>query len=120
MTFFEKDRNSAFEAKETAQWIAFGPVIFQSARVLRNSGILKVIEDSGSSGLSLAEIAEKVKLPLYGVRVLLESALSIGLVLANDSKIYFSQNRPFYSERPAHKKPTWILYTTCVTKASFH
>ncbi len=86
MKFFSKDKKSAFEAKEAAQWIAFGPVIFQTARVLRNSGILKVIEESGSSGITIAEIAEKVQLPLYGVRVLLESGLSLGLVLINEKK----------------------------------
>ncbi len=67
-----------------AQWIAFGPVIFQSARVLRDSGILRVIEDSHVTGLTIAQIVEKVKLPLYGVRVLLESGLGTGLVLVND------------------------------------
>lgn len=86
MNFFTKDKKTAFEAKEAAQWIAFGPVVFQAARVLRNAGILQVIEESGLNGLSIAEIAEKVKLPLYGVRVLLESGLSIGLILVNDKK----------------------------------
>src|SRR5450432_2060089 len=87
MNFFSKDKRSAFEAKETAQWIAFGPVIFQAARVLRNSGILTAIENSGLDGLTIAEITQKVKLPLYGVRVLLESGLSMGLILINDINI---------------------------------
>ena len=86
MEFFSRDKKSAFEAKETAQWIAFGPVIFQAARVLRNKGILKLIEESGITGLTIEEIAEKVKLSVYGVRVLLESGLGIGLVLVNDKK----------------------------------
>jgi ubiquinone/menaquinone biosynthesis C-methylase UbiE len=86
MNFFSKDKNSAFEAKETAQWIAFGPVIFQVARVLRDKGILKLIEESGSTGLTIEEIAEKVKLSVYGVRVLLESGLGLGLVLVNKRK----------------------------------
>lgn len=86
MNFFSKDKKSAFEAKEAAQWIAFGPVIFQAARVLRNSGILKLIEDSGKTGLTNEEIAEKLKLSNYGVRVLLESGLGLGLVLVNDKK----------------------------------
>src|SRR4051812_5148761 len=81
MKFFTRDNSTAFEAKEAAQWIAFGPVIFQAARVLRNSGILTTIEESGTKGLLLNEIAAQVKLPLYGVRVLLESGLSMGLVL---------------------------------------
>ena len=33
MKFFTKDKKSAIEAKEMAQWIAFGPVVFQVARV---------------------------------------------------------------------------------------
>lgn len=86
MNFFSKDKKSAFEAKEAAQWIAFGPVIFQSARTLRDFGILSIIEESGATGLTLKEIADKVKLSLYGVRVLLESGLSLGLVLVNDKK----------------------------------
>jgi ubiquinone/menaquinone biosynthesis C-methylase UbiE len=69
-----------------AQVIAFGPVVFQVARVLRNSGILKEIEDSGAAGLTLEAIVEKVKLPHYGVRVLLESGLGIGLVIYNDGR----------------------------------
>jgi len=86
MNFFSENKKSAFKAKEAAQWIAFGPAIFQAARVLRNSGILKVIEESGLTGLSIEEISEKVKLPIYGVRVLLESGLGLDLVLVNDKK----------------------------------
>ncbi len=86
MKFFKKETRTAFKAKEIAQWIAFGPVIFQSARVMRDTGILTVIEESKNTGLTLAEVAAKVKLPEYGVRVLLESGLSMGLVLENDHK----------------------------------
>jgi len=86
MNFFKKETQTAFKARETAQWIAFGPVIFQSARVMRDSGILEVIEQSGATGLTLTEVAGKVNLPEYGVRVLLESGLSLGLVLVNDAK----------------------------------
>lgn len=84
MNFFSKDRKTAFEAKEQAQWIAFGPMIFQAARVLRNSGILQMIEESGNDGVTIGQITEQLKLSTYGVRVLLESGLSIGLVIVND------------------------------------
>src|ERR1700712_2995105 len=100
MNFFSKEKKSAFEAKETAQWIAFGPVIFQAARTLRNSGILTEIENSGTKGLTIAEIVEKVKLPLYGVRVLLESGLSMGLVLINDHKYTLGKTGHFILHDP--------------------
>ncbi len=85
MVVFDKDKKTAFQAMEAAQWIAFGPVVFQVARVLRNSGILKLIETSGSEGITIAKIAQEVKLPVYGVRVLLESGLGIGLVVVNNN-----------------------------------
>ncbi len=103
MNFFSKDKMSAFEAKEAAQWIAFGPVIFQAARVLRNTGILKLIEESDATGLTISEIAEKVKLPIYGVRVLLESGLSLDLVLVNDKKYTLGKTGYFILHDPLTK-----------------
>jgi len=63
-------------------------MIFQAARVLRNTGILSAIEASSAQGLNLAEIVAQVKLPEYGVRVLLEAGLSIGLVLVQEDQRY--------------------------------
>ena len=103
MNFFSKDKKSAFEAKVAAQWIAFGPVIFQVARVLRNTGILNVVDESTSKGLTIAEIAAKVNLPLYGVRVLLESGLSLGLVLVNDKKYTLGKTGYFILSDPLTK-----------------
>jgi flavin-dependent dehydrogenase/ubiquinone/menaquinone biosynthesis C-methylase UbiE len=100
MDFFKKEKRTAFEAKEAAQWIAFGPVIFQSARVLRNTGILKVVEESLSEGITLPEIAEKVKLPVYGVRVLLESGLGAGLVLVNEGRYTLGKTGYFILHDP--------------------
>jgi ubiquinone/menaquinone biosynthesis C-methylase UbiE len=113
MNFFTKDKKTAFEAKEAAQWIAFGPVIFQAARVLRNSGILSEIEASGKKGLLLAEITEKVKLPLYGVRVLLESGLSMGLVLVNDHKYTLSKTGYFILNDPLTKTNMDFVHDVC-------
>lgn len=103
MNFFTKNKKSAFEAKDAAQFIAFGPVIFQTARVLRNTGILAAVEESGSEGLTIEAIAAKVKLPEYGVRVLLESGLSIGLVLLNDKKFTLGKTGFFILHDPLTK-----------------
>lgn len=100
MNFFNTDNKTAFEAKEQAQWIAFGPVVFQVARVLRDSGILQVIEESGNTGLTIEQIVDKVKLSRYGVRVLLESGLSIGLVIINDKKYTLTKTGYFILHDP--------------------
>jgi ubiquinone/menaquinone biosynthesis C-methylase UbiE len=84
MDFFRKEKRSAFEAIGYAQWIAWAPMVFQASRVMRDTGILAALQEAGKKGLTMEEIEEKVKLPHYGVRVLLEAGLGIGLVLLND------------------------------------
>jgi ubiquinone/menaquinone biosynthesis C-methylase UbiE len=113
MNFFSKDKKSAFEAKEAAQWIAYGPVVFQAARVLRNSGILQVIEASEKKGVCIAEIVEKVHLPLYGVRVLLESGLSIGLVLVNNNKYTLAKTGYFILHDPLTRINMDFVHDVC-------
>ncbi len=84
--FYKKDQKTAIDSKHLAQIIAHGPILFQVARVLRNKGILQVIEDSRSGGISLPEIVEKVGLSEYGVRVLLEAGLGMHLVKYTDDE----------------------------------
>jgi ubiquinone/menaquinone biosynthesis C-methylase UbiE len=95
MGFFKKETKTALEAIEYAQWIAHAPIVFQATRVLRNNGILQAIQDEGKKGLTLEEVAERVKLPEYGVRVLLESGLGIGLFLVNDKKYTLTKTAHF-------------------------
>jgi ubiquinone/menaquinone biosynthesis C-methylase UbiE len=84
--FYKKDQTTAIEAKHLAQIFAHGPILFQVARVLRNKGILQVIEDARSAGITLQEIVEKVGLSEYGVRVLLEAGLGMHLVKYTDDE----------------------------------
>lgn len=86
MPFFNKDTKTALEAIETAQWIAFAPIVFQAAKSLRDLGILSAVKESRTKGMTLGEVVEKTNLPEYGVRVLLEAGLGIGLVTRNDDK----------------------------------
>jgi hypothetical protein len=100
MKFFNKDKKTALEAKELAQFIAFGPVIFQVARIMRDSGILTAIEDAGKGGLTHDEIVAAVHLPDYGVRVLLESSLGIGLVILNENRYSITKTGHFTLHDP--------------------
>jgi hypothetical protein len=86
MNFFTNDDKSAFEAITAAQFIAFAPIVFQATKSLRDLGILAAVEESRTIGLTLEEIYIKLKLSEYGVRVLLEAGLGIGLVVKNDDK----------------------------------
>lgn len=95
LDFYKKDTKTALQSKEYAQWIAFGPSVFQAARILRNSGILTSIEKAGKAGLSLEEVVEKTQVPHYGARVLLEAGLGIGLVLLNEGKFTLTKTAFF-------------------------
>jgi len=86
MKFFKSDDRSALESIEFAQYIAFAPVVFQAVISLRDLNILSLIEKQGKDGISAAEIVNKTGLPVYGVRVLLEAGLGIGVLIINDDK----------------------------------
>ena len=94
MTFFEKEKLSALQAKEEAQWITFAPFVFQATRMLRNSGILSLVE-SHRDGITLEQITEKIDLPAYGIRVLVEAALGIGLLILKDGKYKITKTTYF-------------------------
>lgn len=69
----------ALTARFEAQKIAFGPVVFQCARIARDSGMLASL-DTADAGLSIAELAARHHFSEYAVSVLMETCLSAGLV----------------------------------------
>ena len=73
------DGKPAVNAWFDAQKIALGPILFQAARVLRDSGILQALHDC-SEGLTVEAIAEHVGMSRHGVLVLLEAGLAGELV----------------------------------------
>jgi ubiquinone/menaquinone biosynthesis C-methylase UbiE len=86
MNFFKHDTKSAFDAKAEAQRIAFAPMMFQACRILRDAGILELVHKSGSAGMTLDDVAAKINLPRYGIKVLLEAGLGIGLFCLNENR----------------------------------
>jgi SAM-dependent methyltransferase len=83
MNFFETDTLTALQSKEKAQWIAFAPFVFQTTRVLRDTGILTFVAEN-PKGVTQHEIVSHTGLTRYGVRVLVEGALGIGLLTCKD------------------------------------
>ena len=113
MNFFKKDNKTALEAKGLAQFIAFGPVVFQVAKVMRDKGILSVVEESASNGITLEEIRDRVQLSNYGVRVLLESALGIGMVVENHGKYTLTRTGYFILHDPLTKVNMDFIHDVC-------
>lgn len=90
---FKQKRISAYEAMYEAQKIAFAPVIFQVVRALRDLGILRLLEQSGTSGLTAADIGKRLEISTYGVETMLESGLSCNVVEYRNSTDNLYKNR---------------------------
>lgn len=71
---------NAREAQRLAEFIAFGPVIFQTARIMLKLGIMEMIRNS-ENGLTIEEVADKANISVYAAKCLLEASLCIGIVL---------------------------------------
>jgi methyltransferase family protein/O-methyltransferase len=95
MNNYGSDSKSALQAKFDAQKIAFAPIMFQAARALRNLGILNYLLKNKRKGSDLNQIADDLKVSVYGVKVLLEAGLSLELVMIKNHKYYLSKTGYF-------------------------
>ena len=77
---YTKDHLTAREAQVKAEWIAWGPIVFQVSRLMKKFGILEMLRNS-KNGMTEAEIAKEAHISGYAAKVLLEASLSIGTVL---------------------------------------
>lgn len=99
---YTKEQLSAREAQRQAEFIAWGPVIFQVSRLMVKWGILDELRDS-TDGLTLIELQQKTKLSEYVLKILLEASLSAGTVLIDKKtdKYYISKTGWFLLNDPA-------------------
>ncbi|KAB0286432.1 methyltransferase domain-containing protein [Vibrio fortis] len=81
MSNYNLDPFNALQAKTEAQKLSFAPIVFHTARTLRDLGILKALDEAGEQGLDASDISAKTGVSEYGVKVLLDMALSAHIVL---------------------------------------
>ena len=105
---YTEEQLSAREAQRLAEYIAWGPVIFQVSRLMVKFGILEALRDS-LEGLTLQEIQQKIclggqsegqqetesktSLSEYALKILLEASLSAGTVLIDKATDKFSLSK---------------------------
>lgn len=85
---YMNDKMSAREAQKKAEWIAFGPIVFQATRIMVKWGILEMLRNS-DKGMTQGEIVEKTGKTPYAIQVLMEAGLSIGTVYLAEDKEHF-------------------------------
>ena len=103
---YTKESLSAREAQRMAEYIAWAPLIFQTARVMVKSGILELIRES-EEGLTAGEIADSSGYSIYAVKVLTEASLSAGIILVDKE-----------SSRFTISKTGWFLLTDEATRVN--
>ena len=132
--FFKTDSLRAIDAKFEAQKIAFSPLTFQAVRALLELGILRAVEQAGDGGISVADLAEQTAVSPYGVAVLCEMALGMGVLkLAAGSEATGSASPADISDGPAASRPAdggaerfvlgktgWMLLEDDLTRVNFN
>ncbi|MDO4190795.1 MAG: methyltransferase [Bacteroidales bacterium] len=103
---YTHDNMSAREAQRLAEYIAWGPAVFQASRLMVKFGILDMLRDA-DNGLTRDDIVAKSGLSDYAVKCLLEASLSIGTVIVD-----------LESERYSLTKTGWFLLTDAATRAN--
>ena len=103
---YAQEQLSAREAQRQAEFIAWGPVIFQVSRLMLKWGILEEIRNS-HDGLTLEELEGKTRLSQYALKILLEASLSAGIILIDKD-----------SDRYTISKTGWFLLTDAATRVN--
>lgn len=103
---YTQEQLSAREAQRMAEFIAWGPLIFQVSRLMVKWGILNLLRES-LEGMTLQELQEKTGLSEYALKILLEASLSAGIVLIDTE-----------SDRFSISKTGWFLLTDEATRAN--
>ena len=103
---YTQEHLSAREAQRQAEFIAWGPIIFQVSRLMVKLGVLDHLRDS-LEGLTIEELKEKTQLSRYALKILLEASLSAGTVLIDTA-----------TDRYTISKTGWFLLTDPATRAN--
>ena len=115
-----KDNLDPHQAKQEVQKLSFYPMMFQAARSIRTTGVLKEVFAKKKHGVSAKEIAKTLNLPYYGVNTLLEVGLTIGLVYLKTENNYSITKMGYFL---LHDKATLVnlnfTHDVCY-KALFH
>lgn len=86
---FDAETLSGADALLEAQKIAFGPIIFQTSRLLREWGVFELLQNH-KEGLGVDEIAAACNLTVYAAKVLCESGYSMRALAFENERYYLT------------------------------
>ena len=103
---YTKDSLRAIDAQRQAEFIAWGPAVFQVSRLMIKFGIFELL-DKAQHGLTREEIVMATGLSDYAVKCMLEASLCIGTVIIDPEKEVYSLS-----------KTGWFLLNDDATRAN--
>lgn len=103
---FTREHLSAREAQAKAEFIAWGPVVFQASRLMIKFGILDLLRDA-EQGLTRQELCQSTGLSDYAVKCLTEAGLCIGTILVDP-----------HTDRFTLSKTGWFLLNDPATRVN--
>ena len=103
---YTEEQLSARDAQRLAEFVAWGPVVFQVGRLMIKFGILDMLREA-DEGLTRQQICRQTGLMDYAVKCLLEASLSIGIVLVDAE-----------ADRYTLSKAGWFLLTDKATRVN--
>ncbi len=105
---YTSEQLSARDAQQRAEFIAWGPIVFQVGRLMLKFGILDLIRDS-ENGLTRQDICNSTGLSDYAAKCLLEASVCIGIILADPD-----------TDRFTISKTGWFLINDQATRANMN
>jgi len=89
---YTDDKYTAREAQKMAEFIAFGPVVFQVAGIMLKRGILDLLRDN-PGGMTCEELVKATGMSKYAINVLTDSALTIGIIIVDAKNDRFALSK---------------------------
>jgi hypothetical protein len=111
---FTTDRLHAGEALSHAHFLSMGAYAAQAATVLRDWGILKLVEESGDDGIAAEVIAEQTELSINATKTLLEAGLGIGLLSVNDGSFCITKAGYYFQHDKTVRTNTDFMRDVCL------
>ena len=97
--FFNDRGFHAFTALEKAHFISFAPYAFQASVQLRDYNILSSLQTE-TKGLDFNSLKKNIDISDYGLRILLEAGIGIGLLYEEDNKYFITKTGTMFITDP--------------------
>jgi len=113
----EKASPRLLEAMQDAQRLAFSPLLFHAAKLLRDRGLLTLL-GRAPAGLAVTDLAQQSGVSRYGVTVLVEAGLAAGLLELHDGRYGLTRVGQLWQRDPLTRVNTDFVADVCYRAAA--